>query len=652
MNTSEVYPIPEQLSNNEPHVAGRSHYHRLYEESISQMPVFWDRMAKQEMRWIRPFEQVMNGSVENGDLAWFLGGTLNASVNCVDRHLETRGKKVALIWEQDEPGKAEHITYHQLFIAVNKFANMLKEEGVKKGDRVVIYMPMIPEAVYAMLACARIGAIHSVVFAGFSSDALLDRIVDAGARVVVTSNISLRGGKQIPLKELVDVALSKSNPVESVLVHQRVEKETPMKNGRDKWIHTLLPKYRPYCAPEEMDSEDPLFMLYTSGSTGKPKGLVHTTAGYLLYSGLSHKYVFDVHEKDVYGCMADIGWITGHSYVVYGPLFNGSTTVLFESIPTYPNYSRYWDLVQRHKLTQFYTSPTALRTLMRSGTEPLEGFDLSSLRVLGSVGEPINPEVWKWFYKNVGKEKCAVVDTMWQSETGGIVVSPLPGATPMKPGSCTLPFFGIQLQLLDPVSGKVQTDISASGLLTISAPWPGIARTIWNDHQRYLDTYFSTHKGYFVFGDGAMRDKDGYYWITGRVDDVINKAGHRLGTSEIESALVSWEGCTEAAVVGIDDYEKGSAIVAFCTIKSTTAENQETIKLLKSTVATHIGKIAQPDIIILTSALPKTRSGKIMRRLLRKIASGDISNLGDISTLAEPHVVDELIEKMKRHGKK
>ena len=607
-------------------------------------------MAKQEMRWIRPFEQVFNGSFENGEMCWFLGGSLNASVNCIDRHLDARAQKPALIWEKDDPGQAETITYEQLFTKVNQFANMLKDFGVKKGDRVVIYMPMIPEAVYSMLACARIGAIHSVVFAGFSADALLDRITDANAKVIITSNVSLRGGKHIHLKEIVDTALSKPNPVEHVLVHQRVEqKHTPMKEGRDTWIHSVLPKYRPYCAPEEMDSEDPLFMLYTSGSTGKPKGLVHTTAGYLLYAGLTHKYVFDVHENDVYGCMADIGWITGHSYVVYGPLFNGSTSVIFESIPTHPNYSRYWDLVQRHKLTQFYTSPTALRTLMRQGTEPLQGYDLSSLRVLGSVGEPINPEVWKWYHKNVGKGKCAVVDTMWQSETGGVVISPLPGAHPTKPGSCALPFFGIQLALLDPLTGKVQTDISASGLLTISSPWPGIARTIWNDHQRYLDTYFRSFKGYFVFGDGATRDKDGYYWITGRVDDVINKSGHRLGTSEIESALVAWEGCTEAAVIGIDDYEKGAAIVAFCTIAENIAENPSTVKTLKHSVATHLGKIAVPDIVILTSGLPKTRSGKIMRRLLRKIATGDTGNLGDISTLADPMVVDELIEKMAAH---
>jgi acetyl-CoA synthetase len=608
-------------------------------------------MAKQEISWIKPYEQVMNGTIEQGDMTWFMGGQLNASVNCIDRHLEKRGKKTALIWEQDEPGKAEHISYQELFHQVNKFANLLKDLNVKKGDRVVIYMPMVPEAVYAMLACSRIGAIHSVVFAGFSSDALLDRVNDAGAKVVITSNFSLRGGKKIPLKQLVDAALSKPNSVQTVLVHQRVKDNgsdisTPMTNGRDHYIASLLHKYRPYCPAEPMDSEDPLFMLYTSGSTGKPKGLVHTTAGYLLYAGVTHKYVFDVHEKDVYACMADIGWITGHSYVVYGPLFNGCTTVLFESVPTYPNYSRYWDLVQRHKINQFYTSPTALRTLMRNGTEPLEGFNLSSLKVLGSVGEPINPEVWKWYYKHVGKEKCAVVDTMWQSETGGIVITPLPGATQTKPGSCSLPFFGIQLNLLDPATGKQQTNISANGVLTISSPWPGIARTIWNDHQRYLDTYFKQFRGHFVFGDGATRDKDGFYWITGRVDDVINKAGHRLGTSEIESALVAWEGCTEAAVVGIDDYEKGAAIVAFCTIKPTVAENNETIKQLKASVASHIGKIASPDIIILTSALPKTRSGKIMRRLLRKIASNDTSNLGDTSTLAEPQVVDELLAKM------
>eukprot|EP01122_Echinamoeba_exundans_P008316 TRINITY_DN273_c0_g1_i3.p1 TRINITY_DN273_c0_g1~~TRINITY_DN273_c0_g1_i3.p1 ORF type:complete len:611 (-),score=43.07 TRINITY_DN273_c0_g1_i3:114-1946(-) len=603
---------------------------------------------------MRKYDKVLSGSLEDGSIAWFENGVLNVSYNCIDRHLEQKADQPAIIWESDDPNQAQSISFKELYRRVNQFANALKECGVQRGDRVAIYMPMVPEAAYAMLACARIGAIHSVVFAGFSAEAFRDRVNDCKAKVVVTSNYGMRGGKAVPLKRLVDEALDHCPSVSNVLVHKRTEDPTRMKEGRDIWLHEILPLQRPYCPPQAMNSEDPLFLLYTSGSTGKPKGLVHTTGGYLTYAAATHKYVFDYKPGDVYACVADVGWITGHSYIVYGPLANGATTLMFESVPTYPNASRYWDLVQKHKVTQFYTSPTALRTLIKYGLEPLKGYNLTSLRVIGSVGEPINPEVWKWYYENVGLSKASVVDTYWQTETGGIIISSLPGATPMKPGSATLPMFGIKLALLQSETGAILPErpgVEESGVLAISQPWPGLARTIYRDHGRYLQTYMDVYKGFYFTGDGARRDKDGYYWITGRVDDVINKAGHRLGTAEIESALVSHESCSEAAVVAVPtNSAKGEAIVAFCTLKNGYIEDPDVIHGLKETVKRAIGKIADPDAIVVTHALPKTRSGKIMRRLLRKVAEGvtDPKALGDISTLAEPHLVEELIDKVKQ----
>ena len=576
-------------------------------------------------------------------VSWFLGGKLNASENCVDRHVNKKGDQVAIIWEADEPDQSKKITYKELQREVSRVANVLRHHGIRKGDRVAIYMPMIPEAVYSMLACARIGAVHSVVFAGFSAESLRDRINDAKCVAVITADEGLRGRKIIPLKRMVDEAVMACPTVKHVFVATRTGTKVPFYPPRDVMLNEAMQNERPYCPIEHIDSEDTLFLLYTSGSTGKPKGVAHTTAGYLLYAALTHKYVFDYREGEIYACVADIGWITGHTYVVYGPLLNGATTVLFESIPNYPDAGRYWEMVERLKINQFYTAPTAIRAIQREGDEYVKKYDRSSLRVLGTVGEPINPDTWMWYYKVVGEEKCSVVDTWWQTETGGIMITPLPGATPTKPGSATLPFLGIEPVLLTE-DGKEVKGNDVSGLLAIKKPWPSMARTIQGDHQRFLSTYLSQFKGYYLTGDGARRDKDGYYWITGRVDDVMNVSGHRIGSAEVESALVSHPFCSEAAVVGYPHEIKGEGIFAYIILKEGFEDNGELVGELKNEVRHHIGPFATPDQILIAPGLPKTRSGKIMRRILRKIAAGDTKELGDVTTLADPSVVDKLIE--------
>ncbi len=629
---------------------GKEEYQKLYQESVNDPTAFWDKQAKSLLTWERPYDKVSMGSFEGGDVSWFLGGKINASVQCLDRHVENgKADDVAIIWEGDEPGNSKSFTYREVLHQVCRIANVLKKYGVKKGDPVTIYLPMIPEVAFVMLACARIGAPHSIVFAGFSADALRDRIVDVRSKFIFTTDEGLRGGRTIALKKCVDASVAQCDFVERVFCFKRTGTEVPFNAERDVWMEDEVEGQRPYCPPESMDSEDTLFYLYTSGSTGKPKGLAHTTAGYMLYTTLTHRYVFDYRPGDVYACVADCGWITGHSYIVYGPLSNGATTLMFESTPLYPDAGRYWDLVQRHKVTQFYTAPTAIRALMRHGTKPLEPYDLSSLRVLGTVGEPINPEAWKWYYENVGKSRCAIVDTYWQTETGGIIVTPLPGATDMKPGSATLPFFGIQLEILDPQSGQVKPHVpgqEASGVLCVSRPWPSMARTVYNNHARYMTTYFDPYKGRYFTGDGATRDADGYFWITGRVDDVLNVSGHRIGSAEVESALVAYSEVAEAAVVGFPHEVKGEGIACYVITREGVAETPELIQDLRTQIRTVIGPFATPDYIVITPGLPKTRSGKIMRRVLRKIISNEADQLGDTSTLADPSVVDSLIKKV------
>ena len=638
--------IPTPQVSEQALIASMSAYEKKYAQSIDDPAAFWKTQAEEQLDWIEPFKTVCEGSLAEGHIRWFEGGRLNASTQCIDRHLAQRGQKVALIWESDEPGAGASITYQQLHDEVCRFANLLRAYGVEKGDRVALYMPMIPMAVYAMLACARIGAIHSVVFAGFSAEALRERILDAGCKVVITADEGKRGGKRIPLKTLVDEAVEGCACVEHVLMVRHTQADVPFDAPRDVDVSDQIAQYPPEADVAEMDSEDPLFLLYTSGSTGKPKGLMHSTAGYLLYTQLTHRYIFDYHEEDVYACVADIGWITGHSYVVYGPLANGATTVLFESVPTYPDAGRYWEMVERLKITQFYTAPTAIRAIARLGDTYVERYDRSSLRVLGSVGEPINPESWHWYYKTVGEERCSVVDTWWQTETGGILISPLPGATPMKPGSATFPFFGVEPVLLDEQGDEIEGN-GVSGLLAIKQPWPSMARTIYGDHERFMQTYLSAFPGYYLTGDGCTRDEDGYYWITGRVDDVINVSGHRMGTAEVESALVSHPDCAEAAVVGFPHEIKGQGIFAYVILKENAGSGSAVIDALRQTVRKQIGPIATPDHILVAPGLPKTRSGKIMRRILRKIASLEIEELGDISTLADPAIVPQLIEKRR-----
>ncbi|KAI9320820.1 acyl-activating enzyme [Dichotomocladium elegans] len=648
-----LFPVPERLLSGgicpKPHVSSFEEYKALWEQSITNPDAFFGKLAKELLSWSKPFTTVQSGGFKEGDVAWFQDGELNACYNCVDRHALANPDKVAIIHEGDELNSVTKITYKQLLQEVSRLANVLLSMDVRKGDNICIYMPMIPEAVYAMLACTRIGALHSVVFAGFSSDSLRDRILDCGARVVLTADEGRRGGKNIATKRIVDAAIKEVSCVDHVLVYQRTGSEIPWSAGRDKWWHEECAKARPYCPPVSMNAEDPMFLLYTSGSTGTPKGVLHTTGGYLLGAAATLKYVFDYHPEagDIHACMADIGWITGHTYIVYGPLLNGATTLLFESTPTYPSPSRFWQVVQTHKVTQFYTAPTAIRALRRLGDKWLKDYDLSSLRVIGSVGEPINPEAWEWYNEQVGKGKCAVVDTYWQTETGSIIVTPLPGATATKPGSATFPFFGIKPVILDPVTGSEMEGNDVTGVLAISQPWPSMARTVYNNHHRYLETYLHPYKGYYFTGDGATRDKDGYIWIRGRVDDVINVSGHRMSTAEIESALILHHAVAEAAVVGGHDDLTGQCIHAFCTLKPNVDSSEGLDKELILQVRKVIGPFATPKRIYVVADLPKTRSGKIMRRILRKIVNNEADQLGDISTLADPSVVQVLIDKVK-----
>lgn len=631
------------------HLRSMEEYEVMYRESLDHPEAFWGREA-QSLTWFHPPYSVLDADMEEVDFSWFSGGRLNACFNCVDRHVASTPNKTAIIWAGNEPGEYRYITYRELKHQVARLANVLLAHGVRKGDRVCIYLPMIPELAFAMLACARIGAVHSVVFAGFSSEALRDRILDARCSVVITSNVGLRGAKQIPIKQIVDHAVEGNSRITSVLVAHRTDTVVPMQQGRDYSLEEEMSKQRSTCPVEWMASEDPLFILYTSGSTGKPKGVLHTTAGYLLYASMTHKYVFDIHPDDVHFCAADCGWVTGHSYIIYGPLANGVTTVMFESLPTYPNPGRYWQVIDDLKATVFYTAPTALRTLMREGNSWLESSSRESIRVLGSVGEPINPEVWTWYHDVVGKKRCAVVDTWWQTETGGILITPLPGVTPCKPGSATLPFFGIEPVLVDD-QGRPLEGNGVRGNLCLNRPWPGQARTLFGDHRRFRETYFSTFPGLYFTGDGCLRDEDGYYWITGRVDDVLNVSGHRLGTAEIESALVSHRLVAEAAVVGYPHDIKGTGIYAYVHLTDEAADidESELVGGMKEQVRFSIGPIAVPDRIQIVTGLPKTRSGKIMRRILRKIAAGELENLGDTSTLADPAVVDELIARRLNH---
>ncbi|WP_299592769.1 acetate--CoA ligase [uncultured Tateyamaria sp.] len=621
-------------------------YAKMYAASVADPDAFWGEHGKR-LDWIKPYTTVKNTSFEPGkiDIRWFEDGTLNVAANCIDRHLETRGDQTAIIWEPDDTSKAEpkHITYRDLHRSVCKMANILEELGVRKGDRVVIYLPMIPEAAYAMLACARIGAIHSIVFAGFSPDALGARINGCDAKVVITADYAPRGGRETPLKSNTDAALLHCKDSVKCLVVKRTGGQTTW-TDRDYDYNEMALEVSDYSAPAEMNAEDPLFILYTSGSTGQPKGVVHTSGGYLTYAAMTHQYTFDYHEGDVFWCTADVGWVTGHSYIVYGPLANGATTIMFEGVPTFPDAGRFWDVCERHNVTQFYTAPTAIRALMGAGNEWVEKYDLSSLRLLGSVGEPINPEAWNWYHEVVGKGNCPIVDTFWQTETGGHMLTPLPGATDLKPGSAQQPFFGVQPVVLDPQSGVELDGNGIEGVLCIKDSWPGQMRTVWGDHERFEKTYFGDYKGYYFSGDGCRRDADGDYWITGRVDDVINVSGHRMGTAEVESALVAHAKVAEAAVVGYPHEVKGQGIYAYVTLMNGEEPSDALRKELEVWVRTEIGPIAKPDLIQWAPGLPKTRSGKIMRRILRKIAEDDFGALGDTSTLADPSVVEDLIE--------
>ena len=640
---SETYPVPSSMKART--LIDEATYDSMYQRSIADPDGFWADQANAFLSWQQPWQTVSEADIPSGNIRWFVGGQLNVSVNCIDRHLPHRGGQTAIIWEGDDPSDDLQITYQELYEHVCKLANGLRARGVKKGDRVCIYMPMIPEAAYAMLACSRIGAIHSVVFGGVSPQSLKDRILDSDCQTVITADEGMRGGKAIPLKANTDEALAACPNVHTVVTVKRTGGDIGWQEGRDIWYADLTANQPKACEPEVVESEDPLFILYTSGSTGKPKGVQHSSAGYLLHAAISHKYVFDYQDGDIYWCTADVGWITGHSYIVYGPLANGATTLMFEGVPTYPDAGRCWEVIDKHQVNVFYTAPTALRQLMAQGDDFVTPSSRQSLHLLGSVGEPINPEAWEWYHRVVGERRCPIVDTWWQTETGGIMITPLPGAMALKPGSASRPFFGVQPALMD-ADGHLIEEQSASGNLVITASWPGQIRSVYGDHQRVIDTYYSTYPGYYFTGDGARRDADGYYWITGRVDDVMNVSGHRIGTAEVESALVLHPAVAEAAVVGFPHDLKGEGIYAYVTLMS--GDNSDADTLLNELIAMvrqEIGPIAKPDAIQWAPGLPKTRSGKIMRRILRKIAANELDNLGDTSTLADPGVVDDLIAK-------
>jgi acetyl-CoA synthetase len=645
MSELKVYDVKPEFAKNAYIDADK--YQEMYKRSIDDPEGFWSEQAGELVDWIRKWDRVWEYDFNEAEIKWFEGAKLNVCYNCVDRHLGDRGDQVAIIWEGDDPKNDQKISYRELHEEVCKFANVLKSHKIRKGDRVSIYMPMVPEVVVAMLACARIGAVHSVVFGGFSPTSLKDRILDSDCRVVITADEGTRGGRAVPLKANTDEALESCPDVHTVIVVRRTGGKVPWNDGRDVWYHEAMKDASPDCEPEPMDAEDPLFILYTSGSTGKPKGVLHTTGGYLVYVSITHKYIFDYHDGDIYWCTADVGWVTGHSYIVYGPLCNGATTLVFAGIPTYPDATRHWQICDKHKVNIYYTAPTAIRALMGQGDEPVKKTSRNSIKLLGTVGEPINPEAWEWYYRVVGEERCPIVDTWWQTETGGILITPLPGATRLKPGSATRPFFGVVPEIVDN-DGKV-LEGACEGNLCIAQPWPGQMRTVYGDHERFKQTYFSTYKGKYFTGDGARRDEDGYYWITGRVDDVINVSGHRLGTAEVESALVLHPSVAEAAVVGYPHDIKGQGIYAYVTLMAGADGSEELRKELITLVRKEIGPTATPDVIQWAPGLPKTRSGKIMRRILRKVAANELDNLGDTTTLADPSVVDNIIE--NRAGK-
>ncbi|MDP6705303.1 MAG: acetate--CoA ligase [Alphaproteobacteria bacterium] len=648
MSENLVFPVPDEWQSKA--WADNARYQEMYAQSIADPEAFWAEHGKR-IDWIKPYTQIKDVSFDADDLhvKWFYDGTLNAAANCVDRHLATRADQVAIIWEGDDPAEDKTLTYAELHEAVSKFANGLKALGVKKGDRVTIYLPMIPEAAISMLACARIGAVHSVVFGGFSPDSLANRIHDCASSVVITSDEGLRGGRPIPLKANTDKALESCPTIEKCVVVRRTGTEVPMADGRDVWYHDLVAEQSADCPAEEMGAEDPLFILYTSGSTGQPKGVLHTTGGYMVYASMTHQYVFDYHDGDIYWCTADVGWVTGHSYILYGPLANGATTVMFEGVPNWPDASRHWQVCDKHQINIYYTAPTAIRALMREGNGPVEKTSRASVRLLGTVGEPINPEAWLWYHNVVGDGRCPIVDTWWQTETGGILITPLPGATDLKPGSATRPFFGIQPAIVDH-EGTIREGGDVVGNLCMLDSWPGMMRTVYGDHQRFVETYFVQFPGKYFTGDGCRRDADGYYWITGRVDDVLNVSGHRMGTAEVESALVAHEKVAEAAVVGYPHDIKGQGIYAYVTLNLGEEPTEELRQELVLWVRKEIGPIASPDLIQWAPGLPKTRSGKIMRRILRKIAEDDYGQLGDTSTLADPAVVEDLVENRMNRG--